>query len=55
MGLGSLVYAAKNPLQSWRILVPDPNVKIPLRDPDEVREPPGAFRGRMFVPGRIYD
>lgn len=55
MGLGSLFYAARNPLQTWRILVPDPNVTIPPRDADEVREPPGAFRGRILAPGRLYD
>lgn len=54
-GLGSLLYAARNPLQAWRILVPDPNLVIPERTEDDAREPPGAFRGRILAPGRIYE
>jgi hypothetical protein len=54
-GLGAFFYAIDNPLQTWRILVPDPNVTIPPRDADDVRDPPGSFRGRILAPGRIYD
>jgi hypothetical protein len=53
--LGAIIYAVTNPAQAWRVLVPDPNLVIPLRSPDDVREPPGAFRGRILEPGAIYD
>ena len=43
------------PTQAWRVLVPDPNLVIPLRDPDDVKEPPGSFRARILEPGQIYD
>jgi hypothetical protein len=51
----ALIYAGKNPLSAWRILAPDPNVEIPDRTEDDVREPPGAFRGRILEPGAIHD
>jgi hypothetical protein len=54
-GLGALVYALKNPTKAWRILVPDPNVWIADRSPDDLVEPPGAYRARILAPGRIYD
>jgi hypothetical protein len=53
--LGALIYAATNPLDAWRILVPDPNFEIPERSEDDTRDPPGAFRGRILEPGAIYD
>lgn len=53
--LGALIYAATNPLDAWRILVPDPNLEIPERSEDDTRDPPGAFRGRILEPGAIYD
>lgn len=49
------MFAATHPLDAWRILLPDPNVEIPERSEDDVREPPGAFRGRILEPGAIYD
>jgi hypothetical protein len=42
-------------LQAWRILVPDPNVQIPERSKDDVRDPPGAHRARILEPGSFYD
>jgi hypothetical protein len=54
-GLGAIFYGLANPLQAWRILAPDPNVQIPDRSEDDLREPPGAYRGRILEPGRIYD
>jgi hypothetical protein len=54
-GLGAIVYGFKHPTQAWRLFVPDPNVEIPLRSEDDVREPPGQFRGRILAPGAIYD
>jgi hypothetical protein len=55
-GLSSaLYYAATHPLDSWRILVPDPNLQIPDRTVDDPKEAPGAFRARILEPGRIYD
>ena len=54
-GLGALIYGVTNPLQAWRILAPDPNVVIPERSEDDVREPPGAYRGRILAPGQIFD
>jgi hypothetical protein len=53
--LGAIVYGVRNPLQSWRILLPDPNFVIPDKTEDDVREPAGAFRGRILEPGAIYD
>jgi hypothetical protein len=53
--LGAIVYGVLNPLQSWRILLPDPNFVIPDKTADDVREPAGAFRGRILEPGAIYD
>jgi len=53
--LGAIIYAATNPLDAWRILVPDPNFVIPERTEDDVKDPPGAFRGRILEPGAIYD
>lgn len=53
--LGAIVYGVMNPLQSWRILLPDPNFVIPDRTEDDVREPAGAFRARILEPGAIYD
>jgi hypothetical protein len=54
MGLGTLFYAVGNPTQAWRIFVPDPNVAIPDRSEDDVRDPPGAYRGQILEPGRIF-
>jgi hypothetical protein len=54
-GLGAIVYGVMNPLQSWRMFVPDPNFVIPDKTEDDVREPAGAFRGRILEPGAIYD
>jgi hypothetical protein len=53
--LGAIIHAATNPLDAWRILVPDPNFEIPQRSEDDARDPPGAFRGRILEPGAIYD
>ena len=53
--LGALIYAGTHPLDAWRILVPDPNFKVPDRSEDEAKDPPGAFRGRILDPGAIYD
>jgi hypothetical protein len=53
--IGAVAYGFANPLQAWRILVPDPNVQIPDRSEDDVRDPPGAHRARILEPGRIYD
>lgn len=53
--LPSLFYAARNPLSAWRIFVPDPHYVIPERDPDDLKPPPGAFRGQILEPGQIYD
>jgi hypothetical protein len=53
--LGAFIYAARNPLNAWRILVPDPNFEVPERSEDDVKDPPGAFRGRILEPGAIYD
>ena len=52
---GAIVYGVMNPLQSWRIFVPDPNYVIPDKTEDDVREPAGAFRARILEPGAIYD
>ncbi len=54
-GLGAIIYAATNPLEAWRILVPDPNFEVPPRSEDDARDPPGAFRARILEPGAIYD
>jgi hypothetical protein len=53
--LGAIVYGVMNPLQVWRILVPDPNYEVPDKTEDDVREPPGAFRARISEPGAVYD
>jgi len=53
-GLGGLFWGLRNPGESWRLLVPDPNVRVPERDSDETREPPGAHRVRIGEPGKIY-
>jgi hypothetical protein len=54
-GLASIAYAVVNPLQAWRILMPDPNLQVPKRSEDDLAEPPGAHRGRILEPGRVYD
>ena len=54
-GLGAIAYAVVNPGQAWRILLPDPNLQLPERSEDDLRAPPGAHRGRLLEPGRIYD
>ena len=54
-GLASIAYAVVNPLQAWRILLPDPNLQVPKRSEDDLAEPPGAHRGRLLEPGRVYD
>ena len=53
--LGALIYAGLHPLDAWRIVVPDPYFEIPERSEDDVKEPPGAFRGKILEPGQIYD
>jgi len=53
--LGAIVYAGTHPLDAWRIFVPDPNFAVPERSEDDVREPPGAFRGKILEPGAVYD
>jgi hypothetical protein len=53
--LGALIYAGMHPLDAWRILVPDPYFEIPERSEDDVKEPAGAFRGKILEPGAIYD
>jgi hypothetical protein len=53
-GLGGLLWGLRNPIGSWRLLLPDPNVSVPDRDGDESREPPGAHRVRIGEPGKIY-
>jgi len=53
-GLGGLFWGLRNPTKSWRLLLPDPNVTVPMRDGDEPREPPGAYRVRIGEPGKIY-
>jgi hypothetical protein len=53
-GLGGLFWGMRNPTESWRLLLPDPNVTVPERDGDERREPPGTHRVRIGEPGRIY-
>jgi len=53
-GLGGLFWGARNPGEAWRLLVPDPNVKIPPRDVDSPQEPPGAYRTRIGEPGKIF-
>lgn len=52
---GALYYAGTHPLDAWRILVPDPYFEIPERSEDDVKEPAGAFRGKILEPGAIYD
>lgn len=53
-GLGGLLWGLRNPTESWRLLLPDPNVSVPERDGDEPRELPGAHRVRIGEPGKIY-
>ena len=54
-GLGGLFWAVRNPSQTWRLFVPDPNAPpVPTRSPDDPREPPGAYRSRIGAPGRIF-
>jgi hypothetical protein len=53
-GLGGLLWGLRNPLESWRLLLPDPNGAVPTRDGDDPREPPGAHRVRIGEPGKIY-
>ncbi len=54
-GLAGLFWAARRPTQAWRLIVPDPNAPaIPLRSPDDPKEPPGAFRSRIGEPGKIF-
>jgi len=53
--LGAILYAGTPPLDAWRIFVPDPNFAIPERGEDDVREPPGAYRGKILEPGAVYD
>jgi hypothetical protein len=55
-GLAGLVWAAQQPTQTWRLLVPDPRAPEvgPPNDPDAPREPPGAYRSRIGEPGRIF-
>ena len=53
--LGAIMYAGTHPLDAWRIFVPDPNFAVPERSEDDVREPPGAFRGKILEPGAVYD
>jgi hypothetical protein len=55
MGLGAIFYAVGNPTQAWRIFAPDPNVAIPDRSEDDARDPPGAYRGQILAPGRIFE
>ncbi len=53
-GLGGLWWGAKNPTQAWRLLAPDPNEVLRPRNPDDPKEPPGAYRTRLGEPGRIF-
>lgn len=54
-GLGGLFWAARNPGQTWRLFVPDPNAPpVPTRSPDDPRGPPGAYRSSIGEPGRIF-
>jgi hypothetical protein len=58
-GLGGLVWGVRNPTQSWRLFVPDPNAgpDAPAtrpRSPDDPQPPPGAYRMRIGEPGRIF-
>ncbi|MFZ9478316.1 MAG: hypothetical protein ACO29T_05360 [Steroidobacteraceae bacterium] len=53
-GLGGLWWGAKNPTQAWRLLAPDPNEVLRPRNPDDLKEPPGAYRTRLGEPGRIF-
>jgi len=53
-GLGGLLWGARNPTEAWRLLVPDPNARVPPRDVDSPQEPPGAYRSRIGEPGRIF-
>lgn len=54
--LGAIIYAFQNPLQAWRIVLPDPHQPpVPLRTIDDSKEAPGAFRGKILEPGAIHD
>lgn len=58
-GLGGLVWGVRNPTQSWRLFVPDPNADPDAaatrpRSPDDPQPPPGAYRTRIGEPGRIF-
>lgn len=55
-GLGGLVWAAQQPTEAWRLLVPDPRAPEagPPNNPDAPREPPGAYRSRIGEPGQIF-
>lgn len=55
-GLGGLVWAAQQPTEAWRLLIPDPRAPEagPPNDPDAPREPPGAYRSQIGEPGRIF-
>lgn len=53
--LGAIIYAGTHPLDAWRIFLPDPYFEIPERSEDDIKEPPGAFRGKLLEPGAIYD
>jgi hypothetical protein len=51
----ALFYAGRYPLDAWRIFAPVPNAVIPDRSEDDVKDPPGAYRGRILEPGAIFD
>jgi hypothetical protein len=55
-GLAGLFWAARQPTEAWRLLVPDPKAPEvgPPNDLDAPREPPGAYRTRIGEPGRIF-
>ncbi|MFN5011877.1 MAG: hypothetical protein ACK5F5_11785 [Gammaproteobacteria bacterium] len=54
-GLGGLVWGVRNPIQSWRLFVPDPNASAAApRSPADPQPPPGAYRTRIGEPGRIF-
>jgi hypothetical protein len=44
-GLGGLWWAAKQPTQSWRLFVPDPNAAA---------VPPGSWRMRLDQSGKVW-
>ena len=55
-GLAGLLWAAQQPTEAWRLLVPDPKAPEvgPPNDLDAPREPPGAYRSRIGEPGHIF-